>query len=300
MHVLSGQFVEVTYSTIPTQFIFDNMTTLLEPGFPLEGYDSLRDTKLVSTFIGKTGKLPGYVSYRPQTKQLIVAFAGTTTLTQAIYDVRALHHRHPSRRGQVHTGFWRLYKGMKISALEGIRTGLAEHDVTEVVIAGHSMGAVVSQLLLMDILRNEDLVSIGSIPLKLVVFGAPRSGNEELVTYWKELLTQRREKHGEGSIAEYSVKTFSDGKSSDTYLSLKAELVFQFQACPPCHHCHLATAIMPSRLFTSCTAGFTRCPLPRANMHYFTSLPTWKTRISSRTTRAVGTTTTTAVTWRSL
>ncbi|KAJ6557942.1 Alpha/Beta hydrolase protein [Mycena capillaripes] len=243
-----GQFAEVTYSTLSTQFIFDNLTTLLEPSFPLEGYNSFRDAKLVSSFIGKTTNLPGYVSYRPQTKQLVVAFAGTTTLTQAFYDVRALHHQHPSRRGQVHTGFWRLYKGIKLSALEGIRMGLAEHDVTEVVITGHSMGAVVSQLLLMDILRDEDLVSIGPIPLKLVVFGAPRSGNEELVTYWKELLNQRRAKYGEASISEYSVKTYNDGVPSLPPLSFGyrhyAESPFYFM------HGRLYQVPAPSREYT--------------------------------------------------
>ncbi|KAJ6478744.1 Alpha/Beta hydrolase protein [Mycena vitilis] len=209
-----GQFAEATYSTLPTQFIFENLTTLLEPGFPLEGYDSLRDAELVSSFIGKTAHLPGYVSYRPQSKQLVIAFSGTTTLTQAIYDVRALHHRHQSRRGQVHSGFWKLYKGIKSFALEGIRKGLADHDIGEIVITGHSMGATVSQLLLMDILRDENLIFIGPTPLKLVVFGAPRSGNVELVEYWKELVDHRRAKYGEASISEYSVKTYNDGVPS--------------------------------------------------------------------------------------
>ncbi|KAF8162461.1 Alpha/Beta hydrolase protein [Mycena galopus ATCC 62051] len=169
---------------------------LSEIDFPLEGYESVRDAKLVSAFVGKTAKLPGYVAYRPQTKQLVAAFCGTTTLTQAVYDVRALHHRHPSRRAKF---------------IPGIRKGLTEHDVAELVITGHSMGGTVSQLLLMDILRDEDLVPVGPIPLKLVVFGAPRSGNEDLVKYWCELLDGRRTKYGEGSMSEYSVKAYNDG-----------------------------------------------------------------------------------------
>ncbi|KAJ7668009.1 Alpha/Beta hydrolase protein [Mycena rosella] len=209
-----GQFAEVAYSAIPTQFIFENLAVLLEPSFPLEGYDSLRDALLVSSFIGNTATLPGYVAYRSQTKQLIVAFSGTATAMQAFYDVRALKHRHPSHRGQVHSGFWRLYKGIKSFALEGIRKGLAEHDVSEFVITGHSMGAAVSQLLLLDILRDENLISTGSIPLKLVVFGAPRSGTKNLVKYWKELLDARRTKYGDESISEYSVKTYNDGVPS--------------------------------------------------------------------------------------
>ncbi|KAJ6582923.1 Alpha/Beta hydrolase protein [Mycena vulgaris] len=209
-----GQFAEVAYSAIPTQFIFENLTALLEPSFPLEGYHSLRDALLVSAFIGNTANLPGYVAYRSQTRQLIVAFSGTASAMQAFYDVRALKHRHPSRRGRVHSGFWKLYKGIKSLALEGIRKGLAEHEVEEFVITGHSMGGTVAQLLLLDILRDENLVSIGSIPLKLVVFGAPRSGTKNLVKYWKELLDIRRAKYGDASITEYSVKTYNDGVPS--------------------------------------------------------------------------------------
>ncbi|KAJ7269627.1 Alpha/Beta hydrolase protein [Mycena rebaudengoi] len=209
-----GQFAEVAYSTIPTQFIFDNLGTLMEPGFPLEGYDAFRNTTLVSSFVGKVAQLPGYVAFRHETKQLVVAFCGTTSAMQAFYDVRALQHRHPSHRGNVHSGFWKLYKGIKAFALSGIRKGLDEHDVSELVITGHSMGATVSQLLLLDILRDPDLISTGSLPLRLVVFGAPRVGTKDLRDYWQMLLNKHREQHGESSLSEYSVKTYNDGVPS--------------------------------------------------------------------------------------
>ncbi|KAJ6614607.1 Alpha/Beta hydrolase protein [Mycena sp. CBHHK59/15] len=206
-----GQFAEVAYSAIPTRFIFDNLTALLEPDFPLEGYYALRESILVSAFIGATAHLPGYVAYRPQTKQLVVAFSGTASAMQAFYDVRALKHRHPSRRGKVHSGFWKLYQGIKAFALDGIRKGLAEHEVTEFVLTGHSMGATVCQLLLLDILRDDELVPVGAIPLKLVVSGAPRTGTKPLTRYWRELLDKWRAEHGEASIVEHSVKTYNDG-----------------------------------------------------------------------------------------
>lgn len=187
----------------------------MEPTFPLEGYHSLRDARLLASFTGRAGALPGYLAFRPQTKQLVLAFAGTTTLTQALYDVRALPHRHPSRRGTVHSGFWKLYKGVKALALDAIRAGLAAHadgGVAEFVVTGHSMGAAVAQLLLLDILRDEALLPLGAIPLRLVVFGGPRSGDEDLVEYWCELIDARRAKYGEGAIAEYSVKAYNDGR----------------------------------------------------------------------------------------
>ncbi|KAJ7634587.1 Alpha/Beta hydrolase protein [Roridomyces roridus] len=206
-----GQFAEVAYSVMPVEFLFENLTTMLEPTFPLEGYESFRDAIFVAAFVGRVADVPGYITYRSQAKQLIVAFTGTASAMQAFYDIRALKHSHPSRRGKVHSGFWKLYKGIKAFALEGIRKGLAQHDVQELVITGHSMGGAVSQLLLLDILRDENLVPVGSLPIKLVVFGAPRSGTKGLVKYWGELVDKRREKCGEDSIIEYSVKTYNDG-----------------------------------------------------------------------------------------
>ncbi|KAF7351387.1 Triacylglycerol lipase [Mycena sanguinolenta] len=196
-----GEFAEITYSTLSTGFIFDNLATLMEPGFPLEGYHSVRDSKLLSAFTGKTADLPGYLVYRPHTKQLVLAFSGTATVMQAVHDLRALHHRHPSRRGNVHSGFWKLYKGIKSLALEAIRNGLAEHseqDVTELVITGHSMGAAVSQLLLMDILRDESLLRDRET----------RSWSSTGANFW----TLDAPKYGEASISEYSVKAYNDGK----------------------------------------------------------------------------------------
>jgi hypothetical protein len=289
----------VAYSTIPIQFIFDNLTALLEPSFPLEGYHSLRDAFLVSAFIGQTANLPGYVAYRAQTKQLIVAFSGTASAMQAFYDVRALKHRHRSGRGSVHSGFWKLYKGIKSFAVEGIRKGLAEHeDIAELIFTGHSMGATVSQLLLLDILRDENLVSSGAIPIKLVVFGAPRSGTKNLVKFWKELLDKRRSKYGDDSFTEYSVKTYNDGKLHLLGFS-SVNLTQLFQASRLYPHAHSATAITLNLLSTLCTGDSTGFLQHLASTRYSTSPQTWRMRMSFRIIHAAATTTTTAATWRS-
>ncbi|CAK5262074.1 unnamed protein product [Mycena citricolor] len=209
-----GQFAEVAYSAIPPEFIFGNLDALMQPAFPLENYTSLRGTQLVASFFGQTAHLQGYAAYRSETKQLILAFQGTNSAHQALYDIHALKHRHPSRHGKVHSGFWRLYKGAKQPALEALRKGLAQHEVEEVVVTGHSMGAAVSQLLLVDLLRDESLVPIGSIPIRVVVFGGPRSGTRSLVKFWVELVSERRKKHGPDSIVEYAVKMYNDGVPS--------------------------------------------------------------------------------------
>ncbi|GLB42277.1 putative lipase (class 3) [Lyophyllum shimeji] len=207
-----GQFAEAAYSVVPLDFLFKNVATLLQPDFPLEGYDALHDAALVSSVEGRTGHLPAYVAYRRSTKQLIVATSGTSTVELALHDLRALKHRHPSRRGHVHSGFWSLYQGIKPKILDAIKKGLQEHHVEELVITGHSMGGSISYLLCMDLLADDSNTPLpAGLGLKLAVFGAPRTGDASLAEYWCELVSAYRKLHGLDKMTEYSVKAYNDG-----------------------------------------------------------------------------------------
>ncbi|KAJ3777739.1 Alpha/Beta hydrolase protein [Lentinula raphanica] len=208
-----GQFTELAYTnTVPVEFLFQNLNTLLQPKFPLEGYHALDDSVLVSEFFGRVAHLHGYVAYRPRTKQLVVATSGTSTAIQAIQDLRTLWHRHKSRRGFVHSGFWQLYKGIRSFILDGIRKGFEEHpDIGELVITGHSMGAAVSYILLFDKILVSDDILPAHLPIKLVTFGSPRPGDANLARYYQELVDVYRRKNGDASFSEYLVKAYNDG-----------------------------------------------------------------------------------------
>ncbi|KAF7310350.1 Triacylglycerol lipase [Mycena chlorophos] len=208
-----GAYAELAYSLLPIETVFKHLHVLLEPEFPLEGYpaEGLLNTSVVCSFVGRTADLPGFVAYRSDCRQLVVAISGTNvdSAVQALYDIRTLPHRHPSGRGKVHTGFWRLYKGIRDAALKGLKQGLRDFDVAEVVLCGHSMGSAVSQLLVLDLLRDDSL--IGSVPMRFVGFGGPRVGTKGLVNLWRELVAKRRRRHGEHSFEEYAVKMHRDG-----------------------------------------------------------------------------------------
>lgn len=214
LYSIPGQFTELAYTnTVPVQFLFEHLNPLMNPKLPLEGYNALEGSVLVSEFFGKVAHLHGYVAYRPKTKQLVVATSGTSTAIQAIQDLRTLWHRHKSRKGLVHSGFWQLYKGIRPFILEGIRKGFEEHkDIQELVITGHSMGAAVSYILLLDqILVSNDLIP-ADLPIKLVAFGAPRPGDANLSMYYQELIGAYRRKNGDDAFSEYLVKAYNDGK----------------------------------------------------------------------------------------
>ena len=208
----SGQYAEIASNNIvPISFIFDNIDKLMQPDFPLEGYEALRGSVWVAEYFGRVSHLHSYVAYRPQMKQLVAATSGTSSATQAVQDLRTLYHRHRSGRGVVHSGFWALYKGVRDLVYAGIAKGFRDHpDAEELVITGHSMGGAVSYLLVMDALLGK--ISLPpNCKLKLVSFGSPRVGDEAFVKYWRELRTSFREKH---EFTEHCVKAYNDGVPS--------------------------------------------------------------------------------------
>ncbi|KAF9077365.1 Alpha/Beta hydrolase protein [Rhodocollybia butyracea] len=188
----------------------------MKPDFPLEHYNAIEGSILVSEFFGKVAHLHGYVAYQPRTKQLIVATSGTSTTIQAIQDIRFLGHRLKSGQGIVHSGFWAMYKGIRPFILEGIRKAFEEYkDIEELIVTGHSMGGAVSYLLMIDqLLLSNDNIIPAKLLLKLVVFGAPRPGDANLSRYYQELATEYRKKNGSNAFSEYLVKAYNDGVPS--------------------------------------------------------------------------------------
>ncbi|KAF8155574.1 Alpha/Beta hydrolase protein [Crassisporium funariophilum] len=204
-----GQFAEVAYSAVPIDFLLNNLAILRRPGYPLENYEAFNDIILVDSFRGSFADLPVYTVYRPHSEQLVLAISGTSSVKQALQDLRVLRTSHPRGRGTVHTGFWYLYQGVKTQALQAIQKGLSDHSVKELVLTGHSMGGCIAYLLCMDLLA-EDLIADG-LKLQIAVFGAPRTGDSDLVEYYQDLVASYRERQGRDAFREYSVKGYNDG-----------------------------------------------------------------------------------------
>ncbi|KAF8815114.1 alpha/beta-hydrolase [Phlegmacium glaucopus] len=207
-----GQFAEVAYSAVPIEFLFEYFTLLRQPGYPLETYDALHDAVLVDSFRGASANIPIFIAYRPLLGQLVVAVSGTSSVKQALQDLRVWRCSHPSGRGTVHTGFWTLYQDIKSQAITGIQKGVADYSVREIVLTGHSMGGSMAYLLCLDLLTEHQIwLKNLNVNIKVAVFGAPRTGDTALVEYFQELSTSYQKAHGQDALKEYSLKGYNDG-----------------------------------------------------------------------------------------
>ena len=215
-----GQFAELTFSAVPLETLFKHLPLLRQPGYPLETYNALDDAVLVDSFHGPFTGLFVLIVYRSLLGQLVLAVSGTSSIKQALQDLRIIRCPHPSGRGSVHTGFWTIYKDVKDQAISAIQKGVAtNHSVREIVLTGHSMGGSIAYLLCLELFADhmkwlKDL----NINIKVVAFGVPRTGDAALVDYFRELCLSYKKVQGQDAFKEYSVKGYNDGKLSQTCL----------------------------------------------------------------------------------
>ena len=142
-------------------------------------------------------------------KSLVVAFSGTSSFVQAIQDLKIWPRRYPLVMGAtVHSGFWDLFEGIRVLALEAIKSGI--DMVEEVIFTAHSMGGVMAYFLLLELMEENGGGLLKGKKVRLVVFGCPRAGNDVLVGLWKTVV--ERWKAEGGSFEEISVRAYNDGK----------------------------------------------------------------------------------------
>ena len=212
-HLISdiGQFSEIAHGSLAPHDILVSFDVLSQTGFPLENYQFLRGAKLVQTFKGSVAGLQGYVAQKD--KSLFVAFSGTSSLAQAVQDLKMWFKKYSCNNrtltgAGVHAGFWALFEGIRLPTLDAIRRGVDGTEVEEVIFTAHSMGSVMVYFLLLELMENKDEGLLKDKKVKLVVFGCPRAGNNALVAFWRKIVERWK---ADGTFEELSIRAYNDG-----------------------------------------------------------------------------------------
>lgn len=216
-----GQFAELAHGSLSPDFIWNNLEQFSKQGLPLENYTALRGSKILRAFIGDEAKLQGYVAYRPELRQLIIAFSGTCSFAQAINNFHFIGKSYPHsyndfHQAWIHSGFWHVYQGVKNYALSELEIALNTLDIVEVVLTGHSLGGALSCLLAMDIMQTALPTGLSNwtppkgLHIRIITFGSPRIGNLPFVELYQKLVTDYRRQNGETSVSEIAVKAYND------------------------------------------------------------------------------------------
>ncbi|KAF9533748.1 Alpha/Beta hydrolase protein [Crepidotus variabilis] len=199
----SGQFSEIVYSSVSPELLIKHYEILAQPEFPLEHFNALRDCITAGSYRGTLADVPTYIFIRRNSgqTQLVVSICGTASPDQFRQDLRVLKTPHRSGHGNAHTGFLALYDGIKADLMKGIQ---------DLVITGHSMEGSIAYLLCLDLLADYDAM-ISTLRIRIVSFGAPRTGDTQLVNYFHTKVEAFWQRSGRASFVEYAVKGYSDG-----------------------------------------------------------------------------------------
>ncbi|KAI8819386.1 Alpha/Beta hydrolase protein [Fimicolochytrium jonesii] len=141
-------------------------------------------TKLISKFVDSKTDTVGYVAVNPSRKEIIVAFRGTSSITNAINDLKffkadanvGLSRLRAPDGAKVHIGFQSTVTASRSAVRAAIQKAFQQYgtDYT-ITVTGHSLGGATSVLTAIDIV--DWLGDSAGKTLKLYTYGEPRVGN---------------------------------------------------------------------------------------------------------------------------
>jgi hypothetical protein len=130
----------------------------------------------------------GYVGYLPSDKSIYVAFRGSSSVRNWISDLYAVKTHYlsfPECNCEVHKGFYEAEQTVAPQVIAAVQKLRLQFPLYAVKVTGHSYGAALSQLMALDLIKNN--ISVKS----LYNYGQPRTGNLHrlaLIIYIKTII----------------------------------------------------------------------------------------------------------------
>ncbi|KAI8323418.1 alpha/beta-hydrolase, partial [Martensiomyces pterosporus] len=118
----------------------------------------------------------GFVAHKSDTKEIIISFRGTKTITDWITDADFALHDWPSdiRDSKVHKGFLEAYTSVSVQVKSAVLGLIERYPDYSVVFTGHSLGGAQAAIALTDFLVSH---ANYKSKLSLYTYGQPRTGN---------------------------------------------------------------------------------------------------------------------------
>ena len=121
----------------------------------------------------KVTDLQGYIGIMPESKTIYVTFRGSSSILNWIVNLnfkKIPYDSYPECKCSVHEGFYKTTLNLKSSVIANINILKKKYNYNNVIITGHSLGAAIAQLMMMEL-------NLNNIYSTVYNFGQPRVGD---------------------------------------------------------------------------------------------------------------------------
>jgi hypothetical protein len=127
----------------------------------------------------KATDLQGYIGIMPQTKTIYVTFRGSSSVLNWIDDFKLKkipYDSYPECNCSVHDGFYTTTLHLKSSVIININILKKKYKYNNVIVTGHSLGAAIAQLMMMEL-------NLNNIYSTVYNYGQPRVGDIDYANF---------------------------------------------------------------------------------------------------------------------
>jgi len=121
----------------------------------------------------KITDLQGYIGILPSTQTIYVTFRGSSSLLNWIDNLKIKkipYDSYPECNCSVHKGFYSTTINLKSETIKNVNLLKTKYNYNNVIITGHSLGAAISQLMMMELRLNNIYSTVYN-------YGQPRIGD---------------------------------------------------------------------------------------------------------------------------
>jgi len=123
----------------------------------------------------------GYVGYNID--EIIVAFRGTSSIQNWIYDFNIVQDDWPGAPGaKIHQGFYSAYLEVEDTVQSYVKELVQLYPNKTLTFTGHSLGAALSVVSSMQLIQNG---IVDGAKMKVINLGSPRVGNDVFANYFE-------------------------------------------------------------------------------------------------------------------